>query len=266
MSAKFAFLFLSLLAPAIASAADADQPVAEGDNAAPTSTYAFGAGMVRLPQYIGAGSKRNFAVPYININWQDRVTFSTADGLIVDLINHGPWHGGVVGTMMWGRTRDELGALADKVQPLRNTLQGGIYGEYAVTKELSVGLRLRRDLESTGSVYGDVYADLDLPTPGLLEHSVKVAAETMNRSAMQRYFGVPDASAAALGISAYQPKGGFSQFAVTYSAFMPTSQSTGMALEAEFGRLVRRAADSPLVHDFGNANQRTLMTAFLYHF
>ncbi|MGE5493476.1 MAG: MipA/OmpV family protein [Actinomycetota bacterium] len=245
---------------------EARTPIPSETKGEESTTFAFGAGGAQMPRWLGSNRKKSFSVPYININWKDRVEFSTTNGLIVDLIHNGPWHGGVVGTMMWGRSYGDLGSLSTRVPTRTNTLQGGLYLEYAVTKELSVGTRLRHDIQGTGAAYADVYADMDLPSPGLIDHSVRVAAEAMNRSAMRRYFGVAPDTAAALGTSAYQPGAGASQVTVSYDLFVPTSQSTGVAFSAGYGRLARTPGDSPLVRDFGSVHQRNAMAAFLYHF
>jgi outer membrane scaffolding protein for murein synthesis (MipA/OmpV family) len=245
---------------------EARPPVPTETKAEETTTFAFGAGGAQMPRWLGSNRKKSFSVPYININWKDRVEFSTTNGLIVDLIHNGPWHGGVVGTMMWGRSYGDMGSLSARVPTRTNTVQGGLYLEYAVTKELSVGTRVRHDIQGTGAAYADVYADMDLPSPGLIDHSVRVTAEAMNRSAMRRYFGVASDTAAALGTSAYQPGAGASQVSVSYDLFVPTSQSTGVAFSAGYGRLARTPGDSPLVRDFGSVHQRNAMAAFLYHF
>lgn len=245
---------------------EARPPLPTETKAEEATTFAFGAGGAQMPRWLGSNRKKSFSVPYININWKDRVEFSTTNGLIVDLIHNGPWHGGVVGTMIWGRSYGDLGSLSSRVPTRTNTVQGGLYLEYAVTKELSVGTRVRHDIQGTGAAYADIYADMDLPSPGLIDHSVRVSAEAMNRSAMRRYFGVAPDTAAALGTSAYQPGAGASQVNVSYDLFVPTSQSTGVAFSAGYGRLARTPGDSPLVRDFGSVHQRNAMAAFLYHF
>lgn len=245
---------------------EARTPIPSEDEAEKGTTYAFGAGWAQMPRWLGSARKKSFAVPYIDINWRERVEFSTTNGLVVDLLHTGPWHGGLVGTMMWGRSYSDMGSLSSRVPTLTNTVQGGAYLEYDVTRELSIGARLRHDIQGTGAAYGDIYADLDLPSPGLIDHSVRVAVEAMNGAAMNRYFGVAPDTAAALGTAAYRPGGGYSQLSVAYDLFVPTSQATGIALSAGYGRLGGGAADSPLVRNFGSPHQRNAMAAFVYHF
>ncbi|AYH43880.1 MipA/OmpV family protein [Azoarcus sp. DN11] len=260
-------VLLALSVSTGAGAAEQEQPPGGSDTQAKPLTVALGAGAERLPSWLGAADSKTRGVPYININWQERVEFSTVDGLVIDLVHQDRWHGGLVGTMLWGRSRSDLGTLADRGVPtLNNTLQAGTYLEYDVTKALSVGVRLRHDIQGTGAAYGDIYASLDLPAVGYVEHSLRVAGEAMNRTAMRRFFGVSSEAAASLGTPGYRPDGGLSQVSVTYDAFIPTSQSTGVAFAASYGRLAHNAADSPLVQDFGRSSQRSLMAAFVYHF
>ena len=228
--------------------------------------WGLGAGVDRFPRWLGAGQSKSVAIPYINVNWQDRVQFSTVDGLVIDAIHGERWHGGLVGTMLWGRSTSDLGTLANRVPTRSNTLQAGGYLEYAVTKELSIGIRARHDIQSTGAAYGDIYLDMDLPAPGPVDHSIRVAAEAMNRGAMRRFFGVSQDTAGRLGVAAYQPGGGMSQYSATYQAFIPTSEHTGFALAASLGKLAHAAADSPLVRSFGSPYQRNFMAAFVVHY
>ena len=228
--------------------------------------WGVGGGFASYPRWLGADKNKIHPVPYLNINWQDRFQFSTVDGLVIDLLHGERWHGGVVGTMMWGRSYRDLGALSASVPTRNNTLQGGVYLEYALTKALSLGWRLRHDLQSTGAAYSDIYADLDLPEIGPVEHSVKLAEEGMNQQAMRRFFGVSQETADRLAVSAYQPGAAASQYSLTYQGFIPTSLHTGFAVGAGVARLARTASQSPLVKDFGSPIQKNFFAAFVVHY
>jgi MipA family protein len=243
----------------------ADEPATEASEASAT-VLAFGAGVERMPKWLGATQSKNQAIPYFDINWQDRVELSSTDGLIIDLIHAKPWHGGLIGSMVWGRSDNDLGELAKAVPTLNNTIQGGAYVEYDFTKELTTGVRLSHDIQSTGAAYGDVYADLDLPGIWLVEHSLKFDMAFMNQSAMRRNFGLSSEAATALNVSAYSPSSGLESATLTYQAFVPTSRSTGFVLGAAWSSLAGRASESPLVRSYGSKIQRTYMAAFLVHF
>ena len=227
-------------------------------------TYGFGAGLDKLPRWQGARKSEVRRVPYININWQDQIELSTLKGLIVDVVHGEKWHGGIVGTMVWGRSTRDLGGL--NVPTLQNTLQAGLYLEYALTSALSVGMRFRHDIQNTGVSYGEAYAELELPKIGYLEHDIHLSQEAMNRAGMRRFFGLSAQDAANLGVSSYAPRANWSKTSITYEGFHPTSESTGFVFGATIGRLNSEAANSPLVKNFGASVQREFFGAFLYHF
>ena len=228
------------------------------------TTYAFGGSMVRMPRWLGSPRHESRFVPYIDINCHEQIEFSTVNGLVVDLLHGDRWHGGLVGTMTWGRSRRELGSL--DVPTLKNTVQAGVYLEYALIPELTAGMRLRHDIQGTGVAYADVYAELSLPAPGHMEHDLRLAVEGMNRAGMRRFFGLSEQNAVSLGVAAYSPRGGAARVSLTYEGFVPTSESTGIAFAATVGRLGSGAADSPLIRNFGSPVSKELMAAFVYHF
>lgn len=251
-------------APLAAAKAEPTPPAAPGAPPAQDLTIGLGLGLDRLPRWMGSAARENRTVPYLHINWQDRFELSTVNGLILDAINGSSWHGGLVGTMIWGRSTSDLAKLP--IPTLKNTFQGGAYLEYAWTRELTTGLRLRYDLNGTRGAYADLYAEIDLPAPEPFSHSLRLAAEAMNATAMGRFFGLSALTATGLGVAPYQPGGGLSRYALTYDGFIPTSEHTGIAFAATIGKLTGRAADSPLVRNFGSASQKDFMAAFVVHF
>src|SRR4051812_36871645 len=132
---------------------------ADGD-AVPT--YAFGAGMQRMPAWQGSNDHRNQALPYIDIDLPGKGELSTTDGLLVDLIAGQHWHGGPYANWLWGRTSDALGELGGKVASLSPRFQGGGYLEYAFDKRFSVGGHIAHDTDGAGA-YAALYTDYQLP-------------------------------------------------------------------------------------------------------
>lgn len=259
-------LLTTLVAVAFPCAVFAAELADEKPDPATTTTFAIGLGVERQPSYLGAATHKTHPIPYLDINWHDQIEISTTDGLVIDLLNGEHWHGGVVGTLVWGRSAKDLGALASRVNTLNNTEQGGGYLEYDFTKNISAGIRWRHDVQSTGAAYTDVYTEFELPTPGFIEHSVKLNAAAMNRSTMRRFFGVSADVASALGTSSYQPNGGFASITATYQLFVPTSKHSGVSFEIDWSRLHGAAAQSSLVRNFGSRNQRNIALAAIYSF
>lgn len=236
------------------------------DAASDDPNLILGAGVQRMPAWMGSNNHRNQPVPYIDAELPWHITLSTLDGLTVDFIHSGKWRGGFYGNYLWGRTEDDLGAkLGGIVAPLSPRLQGGGYLEYQFTKPFSVGGNLSHDTQGAGS-YLNLYADCDLPAVGDHNHSVQLQWQAMDGAAMDRFFGVSAWQATKLGTKPWSPGAGSQQISLEYDAYMPTSVHTGVAVAINYARLLGDADDSPLVRHYGSANQLTTTLAFVYRF
>ncbi|WP_165488624.1 MULTISPECIES: MipA/OmpV family protein [Dyella] len=227
-------------------------------------TVLLGPGVQHMPAWIGAENMRNQPVPFVYIDWPDHFTLSTVDGANLDLIGGPKLHGGLYGNYLWGRERNDLGPrLEGKIDTLSPRLQAGGYIEYQLSKPFSFGANLSHDTQGAGA-YLNIYADLDLPKIGYMEHSVELQWQGMNGPAMRRFFGLTPAQAQALGVQPWSPTGGTQGLTFTYSAFIPTSVHTGFALSLEYTRLLGDAADSPLIREYGSADQLTTSLSFVW--
>jgi outer membrane scaffolding protein for murein synthesis (MipA/OmpV family) len=235
---------------------------AEDDDA---PTYAFGAGVQRMPAWQGSKDHRNQGIPYVDVEIPGMGELSTADGLLVDLIHGEHWHGGLYANWLWGRTRDDLGPLGGKVASLSPRFQGGGYLEYAFTKKISIGSHVAHDTDGAGA-YAALYADYQLPDVWYIQHSLELQVEGMNGPAMRRFFGITPAEADNLGTPAWHPGAGAQSADIEYDAFIPTSRQTGFALAVKYAKLYGGAGSSPLVDRFGSTRQVTETLAFVYHF
>ncbi len=239
---------------------------AHADDQLDGPTILVGGGIQRMPAWLGADNQRNQPVPFIYAELPWHITLSTTDGLTVDLIHESKWHGGLYGNYQWGRDRDELGPkLEGIVDSLPARLNVGGYLEYHFTVQFDVGTNVSHDTHGAGAYY-TLYADYDLPAIGYLMHNVELQWQGMNGPAMRRFFGLTPLQAEQLGVNPWSPGSGSQQISLEYSAFMPTSLHTGVAILIEETRLLDQAADSPLVRHFGNANQLTTTLAFTYRF
>ncbi|MBQ4854203.1 MipA/OmpV family protein [Rhodanobacter sp. B2A1Ga4] len=236
-----------------------------GCMAATDSTlFAVGVGMQRMPSWPGARSQHSEPVPYFDIELPGHGSFSTLDGLQVDLIRGSTWHGGIHGDYQWGRSRDDLGSLRGKIAPLSPRINLGGYLEWQLTRQVDVGATLSHDINGAGAYLG-LYAEWDLPSLGLLQQSFELRWQAMNAPAMNRFFGIDPQAARALSVQAWQPGAGSQLASLEYDLFMPTSQHTGVALALVYGRLLGDAAGSPLVTRYGSQTQLSESLAFVYH-
>lgn len=228
------------------------------------AVFVVGAGMQRMPSWPGAKNQHSEPVPYLDIELPGRGSFSTLDGLQIELIRGDAWHGGIHGDYQWGRSRDDLGSLRGKIASLPPRINLGGYLEWQLTRQIDVGGNLSHDINGAGA-YLELYAEWDPPPIGLLEQTVALHWQAMNAPAMNRFFGVAPPAARALSVPAWQPGAGSQLAALQYDLFMPTSKHTGVALVLVYGRLLGDAADSPLVTRYGSRTQLSESLAFVYH-
>lgn len=241
---------------------------ADAADAAPADpkpiTLVLGVAVERLPSFPGAKTYRNEPIPYVDFEWPDHVTLSSLGGLQVDLIGGPVLHGGLFGDYQWGRDTEDLGGLSHRLKPLSPRLTVGGYLEWQLTQQIDVGTNVSHDTWGAGA-YINVYAEWDLPKIWLLEQQLQVRWQAMNAPAMNRFFGLTPGEASALNVAPWHPGAGSQLASLEYDLFVPTSQHTGIALAVTYGRLLGRAADSPLVTRFGSRAQLSESLAFVYH-
>lgn len=226
----------------------------------------LGIGGQYLPNWLGSRQRQWQTVPFFDIEMKGLGELSSTDGLTLHLPHQGRWETGIYGDYLWGRSRSDLGpVLAGKIPSLSPRIQGGVYGEYQFNDHSALGARLGHDLSGSGA-YLSAYYNYELPQVWHIQHSLELGWRGMNRAAMDRYFGVSPQSAAQLRIDAWAPGNASQQLSANYSAFVPTSQHTGLALSLDYSRLLGGAASSPLVRQFGSRNQLEESVAFVYHF
>ena len=224
----------------------------------------MGVGVQRLPSWLGASSHRLEKLPYLDIEWPNKVSLSTQDGLQVDLIGDSTVHGGIYGDYQWGRDTEDLGVLKHRMNSLSPRLTLGGYLEWQLNKQIDLGTNLSHDINGAGS-YLKLYGEWDLPSLGLLQHSLQLSWQAMNGAAMNRFFGITASQATTLDVLPWRPGPGGQLAALEYDLFVPTSKHTGLALGLSYGRLLGAAASSPLVTRFGSTTQLTESLAFVYH-
>ena len=78
----------------------------ESPDAANAPVYAIGAGVQRLPAWLGARHQRTQPIPFFDIELPGKAELSSVDGLTVDIVRGKHWHGGLYADIVWGRSRD----------------------------------------------------------------------------------------------------------------------------------------------------------------
>ncbi|WP_449424519.1 hypothetical protein [Rhodanobacter lindaniclasticus] len=81
--------------------------------------FAVGVGMQRMPRLARRKQPAQRTGPYLDIDLPGRGSFSTLDGLQIDLIHGSSWHGGIHGDYQWGRPATTSAACAERSRRCR---------------------------------------------------------------------------------------------------------------------------------------------------
>lgn len=225
----------------------------------------LGGGFIHLPRWQGSRKHRDQLAPYVQVKLDDRLTLSTEDGATLDLIHAERLHGGLYGNYQWGRSHEDLGPLAGRITSLSPRLNAGGYVEYDFSEAQNVGVTLAHDTLGAGA-YLNAYAFTALPPLGLYEHGLQLQWQWMNGPAMRRFFGITPAEAARLGVAPWQPGAGSQQVGLEYDGMIPLGRHLATVFSVSYVRLLGDAAGSPLVREFGTADQFTYSMALVYRF
>ncbi|MGG6462113.1 MipA/OmpV family protein [Solilutibacter silvestris] len=239
----------------------------ESPQASDAPVYAVGAGVQRLPAWLGAKHQRTQAVPFFDIELPGKAELSSVDGLTVDIVRGKHWHGGVYADIVWGRSRGDLGPqLSPTVKRINDRLAAGGYLENEINKTVTIGGRAMREIGGNGA-YADLYTDITLPKMfKVVEHGFEFSVRAANAASNRERFGLDATQASQLNLSPTRPGASWQQASLQYQIFVPTSQHTGIAANIEYARLLGEPARSPLVKSFGQRNQLSEGIAFVYHF
>ncbi|MBW8823812.1 MAG: MipA/OmpV family protein [Xanthomonadales bacterium] len=263
MTQSFRPIVLAITLAACATAAQAQ----ESPEASDAPVYAIGAGVQRLPAWLGAKQQRTQPIPFFDIELPGKAELSSVDGLTVDIIRGKRWHGGLYADIVWGRSRGDLGPqLSPTVKRINDRLAAGGYLENEINKTVTVGARAMRELGGNGA-YADLYTDITLPKMFKhVEHGIEFSVRAANAASNRERFGLDAAQATWLGLAPTRPAASWQQAALQYQVFVPTSRHTGIAANIEYARLLGDPARSPLVKNFGQRTQLSEGIAFVYHF
>jgi MipA family protein len=250
---------LATLRPAALSCAAllffAAAPASAQDDGGQGWLVTVGAGPQISPRYPGADSYGFSPMPIFGLRRPgDPLPVSSPDqsfgfGLLGrdSVVNIGP-----AVQFIGKRDPDDVGAPVDEVDI--SVELGGF-----VSVQIAPWLRLRAEGRKAVSGHdgwrGDVSADFVLRPSERTVITFGPRARIADDRYHQAYFGVTPAVALATGLPAYSPGGGVHAIGVSGGMTHEFSSSWGMYVYAGYDRLVRDAADSPIVRAYGSRDQ-----------
>ena len=239
-----AALLLSLAAPASAQ----DEEVPRG------RTVTLGIGGQIYPLYPGADSYNIAPFPIFGLRRPgEPIVYGSADdgagfGFLGhdSVINFGP-----ALRFQGKRDEDDVGA------PVGNvgfTVEVGGFVDINPSRNFRIRAELRRGLGGHKAWVGSLGADLIMRDDQNYMVSIGPRVRWADNRYNDAYFGVPLAIPA-VGLPAYNPRGGIYAVGGIANFTHRLGRNWGLQAYAGYDRLVRDAADSPLVRGFGSRHQ-----------
>lgn len=150
------------------------------------------------------------------------------------------------------REEDDVGA------PVGNvgfTIEAGGFVELYPVRNFRLRGELRQGIGGHRGLVGDLGADIIIRDENTYILSFGPRARWGDSDFTSAYFGVSPAAAVASGLPAFQPRSGFYAVGAMAGFTYRLGRNWGMRSYLGYDRLVRDAADSPIVRNFGSRDQ-----------
>lgn len=249
------------LAWCLSGAAAAQDEKAAFDREGWRGALTLGVGL--RPDYEGSDDYEVIPVPMSRVEWRGFGFYTYGTRAMLDVL---PQHALMGGPMLHYRFgRDDVeDSRVDALPDVDDAVEAGAFFGIRIPtgedpRELLVPtVTFLQDLSGGHSGWlaaGHVTNTFVLLKPLALElgGTVTYASEDYE----QAYFGIDPAGAAASGLDAYEPGGGFKDVRLHAALEFYLSRSWSLGTTLVYKRLVGEAADSPIVEDAGTANQFT---------
>jgi outer membrane protein len=228
---------------------------AQDDEATRGRTVTLGMGAQVAPQFPGADSYSIGPFPNFGLRRPGQpIRFGSADdgagfGVLTydSVINFGP-----ALRLQGKRDEDDVGA------PVGNvgfTVEVGGFVEVNPSRNFRIRAELRRGLGGHRAWVGSLGADLILRDDQNYIFSIGPRVRWGDNRYHDAYFGVPIAIPASGIPAAFNPRGGISAIGGIANLTHRLGRNWGLQAYAGYDRMVRDAADSPIVRVFGSRDQ-----------
>lgn len=261
--AAAAFACLFAVAPAAAQDRD-DDDREEGRGRLIT----VGIGAQAYPIFPGSNELGIYPMPIIDVRRPgQRIKFEAPDeGFGFGLLGReSRFNLGPTVQFQGRRDEDDVGAAVGNVG---FTVEAGAFVEAYLGESLRVRAEGRQGIGGHEGLIGDVGMDFIARDEDRTIFSIGPRVRLADDDYMNAYFGISPAASVNSGIAVYTPEGGV--FSVGGTAGIRHQFGSdgrwGVHGYARYDRLVRDAADSPIVTGFGSANQYSAGLGFSYTF
>ena len=245
----------ALAGAALLSLLAATPAVAQDDEAPRGRTVTLGIGAQTYAKYPGADSNGIGPFPVFGLRRPGQpIMFGSADdgagfGLLAydSVINFGP-----AVRFQNKREEDDVGA---PVGDVGFTVEAGGFVDINPSRNFRIRAELRRGFGGHKAWVGSLGADLILRDEQTYIFAIGPRVRWADNRYHDAYFGVPFAIPAVGLPAAYNPTGGIYAIGGIANLTHRLGRNWGLQAYAGYDRLVRDAADSPIVRGFGSRDQ-----------
>ena len=252
----------------------ADLPYAAA-TPAPVASYPVPAGWIVtltgnalvVPAFPGSDDQSFLVYPSLSFRRAgEPKRFSTPDdGLSVPFYDTPAVRVGVVGRYRGGRYLESDRRLFG-LDDVRWAVEPGVFAEFWPLHFLRTRAEVRRGFNGHEGFVADVGADF-VQRFGAVTVSIGPRLSLGDREFARTYFGVTPVESLRNGLlPAYRPSGGVTSVGALASLSVDWSERWSTTVSASYDRLVRDAARSPIVTQFGSKDQYTFGASLSYSF
>ena len=207
-------------------------------------SFVLGGGAMVAPSYEGSDKFSVSPLPFVSINWRDRVFLDMEHGLGVNVVRTDALRLGVSVGFAPGRNEDDddhLKGLGD----IDAAARGHIFGSYSFGK-LQLGVDVAKDFGGSDGVQVRPELSVKVPLSESWTLSSGVSATWADDSTMQSFFGVSASQSRKSGLERFDAGAGFKSVNLRLGLNWAVSESWFATAHAGVGVLLGDAADSPV--------------------
>ncbi len=161
------------------------------------------------------------------------------------------------------RQEEDVGA---PVGDVGFTVEAGAFVEVFPMRNFRIRAEGRQGIGGHEGMIGDLSADFVIRDRDTYVFSIGPRARFSDSDYQRAYFGVTPAVAAATGLEAFDPDGGLHAVGIMSGLTYMLGNNWGVYGYAGYDRLVRDAADSPIVREYGSRGQFSGGLGFFFTF
>jgi MipA family protein len=224
-----------------------------------------GLGAQLQPEFVGADDTE--VAPLFDLDvarGNDPFRFGAPDDSFgVPLISANGFSAGPAANFEQNRKNSDVGAPVGKVG---STFEAGAFAEFQPGENFRLRGELLKGLGGHKGLIGAIGADYIVRDADLYVFSVGPRLLFSDGRYQRAYFGIDTEAALASGLPVYRPDAGLHAVALASGLSYQFSPRFGTFGFARYERLVRDAAKSPIVREFGSRNQLSAGAGLSYTF